>query len=103
MSALIRSLIRLVQTQPAAVGAVIALLYGAGAMVYRAWIAKDLAVIDWDIVGAAITAGYLLFVKGQVTPLADPKTKAGSPLTVHAPLYATRPDGDPSASQDFRA
>jgi hypothetical protein len=71
---------RILRLEPAAVGAVLALLYAAAAMLYRAFVAKDLAVIDWDILGAAISAGYLLFVRGQVTPVDAPKNTEGRPL-----------------------
>lgn len=76
---------KLLKLEPAAVGAVLALIYAAAAMVYRAWIARDLAVLDWDLLGAAASAGYLLFVRGQVTPVAAPRDAQGRPLALSDP------------------
>lgn len=71
---------RLFKLQPARLGSVAALVYAAAAMLYRAYIAKDTSVLDWDLLVAAGTAVWGVWTSMRVTPLADPKTAAKVPL-----------------------
>jgi hypothetical protein len=42
-------------------------------MHYRAFIAKDVAVLDGDVLVAAYAAVWSLYTRVKVTPLAEPK------------------------------
>jgi hypothetical protein len=77
---------RLFKLQPALLGSTAALVYAAAAMLYRAYVAKDVAVLDWDLLVAAGTAVWGLWTYMQVTPLARPRTAAGHPM--HGPAAA---------------
>lgn len=77
---------RLFKVEPALVTAALAAVYAAAAMLYRAYVAKDAAVLDWDLLLAAVTAVSALWTRLQVTPLARPRTAAGHDL--HGPMAA---------------
>lgn len=79
-------LARLFKLEPALVTAAISAGYAAGAMLYRAYVAKDASVLDWDLLLAAVTAASALWTRLQVTPLARPRTAAGHPM--HGPAAA---------------
>lgn len=74
------AVIRLLRTQPAAVGSAAAAVYAAAAMLYRAYGAHT-GVLDTDVAVAAVVAVYGLWLRMQVTPLARPRDRAGRPLT----------------------
>lgn len=67
---------RLLQLEPAAVGAAVAAAYAAGAMLYRAFVSHD-GVFEADLVVAAGAAVWALYVRSKVTPVAMPKDNAG--------------------------
>lgn len=67
---------RLFKLEPALIGSVAAAVYAAAAMVYRAYVAKDTGVLDWDLLVAAGTAVWGLWTRMKVTPLARPRLPA---------------------------
>lgn len=71
---------RLLKLQPAKVGSVVAVVYAAGAMLYRAFVTHE-GVLDMDLLVAAAMALYGLYTSTVVTPLADPKDNDKTPLT----------------------
>jgi hypothetical protein len=77
-------IVRLFRLQPALLGSTAAAVYAAAAMLYRAYVAKDVAVLDWDLLVAAGTAVWGLWTYLQVTPLARPRTAKGHPM--HGPM-----------------
>lgn len=74
---------RILRLEPALIGSVAAAVYAAAAMLYRAYVAKDTSVLDWDLLVAAGTAVWGLWTRMKVTPLARPRTKHGHPM--HGP------------------
>lgn len=70
---------RLLQVEPAAVGAAVAAAYAASAMLYRAFVSHE-GVFDPDLLVAAGAAGWALYVRGRVTPLARPQDAEGRAL-----------------------
>lgn len=74
---------RLLKLQPAAILSAAAIVYAAVAMLSRAYVAHDTAVLDWDLLVAAVTAVGGLWTRSQVTPLARPRTAEGHPM--HGP------------------
>ena len=87
-------LARLFKVEPALLGSVAAAVYAAAAMLYRAYIAKDTAVLDWDLLVAAVAAVSGLWTRLQVTPLARPRTADGQPLLA-PPVAADRASEQP--------
>jgi hypothetical protein len=79
-------LARLFKLEPALLSSVAAAVYAAAAMLYRAYVAKDTAVLDWDLLVAAVAAVSGLWTRVQVTPLARPRTAEGHPM--HGPAVA---------------
>lgn len=65
--------------EPAAVGAAFAAVYAAGAMLYRASVAKT-GVLEPDLLVAAGMAVWALYVRGRVTPTALPRDEKGREL-----------------------
>lgn len=74
---------RFFKLQPALVLPAAAAVYAAAAMLYRAYVAKDMAVLDWDLLLAAVAAVSGVWTRTQVTPLARPRTAEGHPM--HGP------------------
>ncbi len=70
---------RFFKLEPAAVAAVVAALYVAGAMLYRAFVAHT-GVFEPDLLVAAYAAVHALYIRWKVTPLAAPKDAQGVPL-----------------------
>ena len=73
------AVIRVFQREPARAQAVIAALYAAGAMLYRAYVAHT-GVVDVDVLAAAVVALYGVWVRSQVTPVAAPRDAKGREL-----------------------
>lgn len=71
---------RLLQLEPAAVGAVVAAVYAAAAMLYRAYVAHT-GVLDVDLLVAAGAAVWGLYTRLLVTPVARPRDASGNRLT----------------------
>lgn len=65
--------------EPARVATVVGLVYAAAAMLYRAEVAHT-AVLQPDVLVAAVTAVWGLWTRGKVTPLASPKDAQGRAL-----------------------
>jgi hypothetical protein len=65
-----------------------AAIYAAAVMIYNA--VNHHAVIDPQVVIAAIGAAAFLYTRFKVTPIADPRDGNGNPL--HGPLAADGPD-----------
>jgi hypothetical protein len=63
---------RLFAVEPALIATVAGLVYGAAAMLYRAYVAHD-GVLDMDLLVAALTAVWGLWTRMKVTPLARPR------------------------------
>lgn len=64
--------------EPAFIGAVVAAVYGAVAMIYRAYHGEG--VFDWDILAAAGALVWQLWTRVRVTPVVDPRSEDGVPL-----------------------
>jgi hypothetical protein len=64
---------KIFRVEPVLLGSVAAAVYAAAAMLYRAYVAKDASVLDWDLLVAAGTAVWGLYTRLKVTPLAAPK------------------------------
>lgn len=64
---------RFLALEPALVATVASAVYAAAAMLYRAYVAKDTSVLDWDLLVAAATAVWGLWTRMKVTPLARPR------------------------------
>jgi hypothetical protein len=71
---------RLFKVQPALLGSTAAVVYAAAMMLYRAYVAKDTAVLDWDLLVAAGTAVWGVWTSLQVTPLERPRDAQKRPL-----------------------
>lgn len=71
---------RLLKLEPAVLGSAVAVAYAAAAMLYRAYVSHE-GVLDTDLLVAAFTALYGLYVRVRVTPVADPKDADKTPLT----------------------
>lgn len=70
---------RLFSLEPAAVGSAVAALYAAGAMLYRAEVAHT-AILQPDLLVAAVMALWGLWTRAKVTPLAKPQDNSGRAL-----------------------
>jgi hypothetical protein len=66
--------------EPALVTTAIAAVYAAAAMFVRAYVAKDVAVLDWDLALAAVTAVSALWTRLKVTPVERPRDAQKRPL-----------------------
>ena len=64
--------------EPAFIAAVVAAVYAAAAMLYRAY--KGDGVLDWDVVAAAGALLWQLWTRLKVTPVQDPKGADGRQL-----------------------
>lgn len=71
---------RLLQVEPARIGAVLLCVYAAAAMCVRAFVTHD-GVFEPDLLVAAYGAVWGLYTFTKVTPVADPKDDEGRPLT----------------------
>jgi hypothetical protein len=70
---------RLLSLEPAAVGSATAALYAASAMLYRAEVSHT-AVLQPDLLVAAVMGLWGLWTRARVTPLAQPQDAAGRAL-----------------------
>jgi hypothetical protein len=76
---------RFFKLEPALVTTAAAAVYAAAAMLYRAFVAKDVAVLDWDLLMAAVAAVLPLWARLRATPLERPRDAQGRALVPHVP------------------
>jgi hypothetical protein len=69
---------------PTGIGSAAAAIYAAVVMIYNAL--NHQAVIDPQVIIAAVGAAAFLYARFKVTPVADPKDGNGNPL--HGPMAA---------------
>jgi len=69
---------------PTGIGSAAAALYAGIVMVYNAL--NNQAVIDPQVIIAAVAAGAFLYSRFRVTPVADPRDGNGAPLVTKPPV-----------------
>jgi hypothetical protein len=74
-------------TNPAGLGSSLAAVYAAAVMIWNA--SHHHAVIDPQVIIAAVGAAAFLYARFKVTPVADPKDGNGQPLVAKLPTFAT--------------
>jgi len=80
-------------TNPTGIGSSLAALYGLAVGIWNA--THHHAVIDPQVIVAALTAAAFLYARFKVTPVADPKDANGVPLVTVPP--APQPPGQVSS------
>jgi hypothetical protein len=85
-------------TNPTGLGSSIAAIYAAVVMIVNA--SHHHAVIDPQVIIAALTAAAFLYTRFKVTPTADPKDGNGQPLVATFPVPAPKTLIQPPAAPE---